>query len=385
MKYMCVFYVVVRKIFKKALYPKSNSPLRSACNRIMNTQMDKKKNEYDITFVLPVYNEEQYLESTLKSLAKQELGPYKAEILIIDGYSTDRSFEIAKAYESNDDICFRTMKNEKRIAAAALNIGVREAKSGIVGFGGSHAIYPTDYLRLAVELIIVKQHDAVGGWCNFISTGSGIMDRTMVLLYTSPLGAGARRDYYKTEPTFVKTVFGGLFRREIIEQCGGYDEDLSRGQDIDFNLRIRAAGYKILFHPGLNVNYMIKTDPKIFFKRAFITSSAIAEIFNKRGRSPGFHYLVPLGFLVYIIFLLPLVTFGGWGHMLFIPLIIYFALQIVSAVKLITKASVLPGLLTIPIFFAYHIVYGTGVFYGYVKYYFSDLFKKKLFKSNDSS
>jgi len=338
-------------------------------NKLKDAQITNMASEYDITFILPVYNEERYLGLALESLAKQELGSYKAEVLVVDGGSSDRSIEIAKAYEQKGGVCFRIIKNEKRIAAAALNIGAREARSGIIGFGGSHAIYPSNYLRLAAELIIEKKNDAVGGWCNFRSTGSGMLDKTMALLYTSPFGAGARSDYRKTEPAFVNTVFGGLFRREIVESCGGYDEGLARGQDIDFNLRVHAAGYKILFHPGLRVDYIIKTDPKVFFKRAFLTSSSIAYIFTKRGRFPSLHYLVPFGFLVYILAFLPLSFFGGWWKLLTVPLIAYFSLLAVSAVKLSAKASVGPSMLTIPVFFAYHIVYGAGVFYGYVKYF----------------
>lgn len=350
---------------------------------MIDPQSSTNVSEFDITLILPVYNEEKYLGLTLESLAKQELGSYKAEVLVVDGCSSDRSFEIAKTYEQREGVCFRVIKNEKRIAAAALNIGAREARSGIIGFGGSHAIYPSNYLRLAAELIIEQHYDAVGGWCSFHSIGTGTTDKTMALLYTSPFGAGARRDYHKTEPAFVRTVFGGLFRRQIIEDCGGYDEGLARGQDIDFNLRVHAAGYKLLYHPGLRVDYIIKTEPKVVFKRAFLTSSSIADIFTKRGRFPSLHYLIPFGFLAYVLVFFPLSFLGGWWKMLAVPLIAYFSLLAASALQLSAKAPFGPSMLTIPVFFAYHIVYGAGVFYGYVKYFFPVSSKQKHFPYKD--
>ena len=51
------------------------------------------------------------------------------------------------------------------------------------------------------------------------------------------------------------TVYLGIFRREVIERLGGYDEHFARAQDWELNHRIRAAGETVWFTPDLEVTY----------------------------------------------------------------------------------------------------------------------------------
>ena len=51
------------------------------------------------------------------------------------------------------------------------------------------------------------------------------------------------------------TVYLGVYRREAIEQVGGYDETMLIAEDWELNDRIRAAGHLIWFTPDLRVTY----------------------------------------------------------------------------------------------------------------------------------
>ncbi|RIO69570.1 glycosyltransferase, partial [Mammaliicoccus sciuri] len=57
------------------------------------------KFEYDITVLVPVYNAESFLETTIESIINQKLDPNQTyEVLLINDGSTDNSEEICRKY-----------------------------------------------------------------------------------------------------------------------------------------------------------------------------------------------------------------------------------------------------------------------------------------------
>ena len=47
------------------------------------------------------------------------------------------------------------------------------------------------------------------------------------------------------EPKWVDTVFGGCYKKEIFSKIGLFNENLIRGQDREFNYRLRNNGGKM--------------------------------------------------------------------------------------------------------------------------------------------
>lgn len=58
------------------------------------------KNEVEVTIGLPIYNVENFLEFTIKSIINQDFENWK--LIIVDDGSSDSSLDIAKYYESQD-------------------------------------------------------------------------------------------------------------------------------------------------------------------------------------------------------------------------------------------------------------------------------------------
>jgi hypothetical protein len=56
----------------------------------------------------------------------------------------------------------------------------------------------------------------------------------------------------------VDTVPFGAFRRSLIERIGNFDETLLTNEDYEFNTRIRKAGGKIWFDPGIKSRYIAR-------------------------------------------------------------------------------------------------------------------------------
>lgn len=79
-----------------------------------------------VSIVIPVYNEEDYLEDCLASIAKQTVKPY--EVIVVDNGSTDSSVAIAKQYSF-----VRLIHEKKRSVLYARTTGFNAAKGDIIG------------------------------------------------------------------------------------------------------------------------------------------------------------------------------------------------------------------------------------------------------------
>jgi succinoglycan biosynthesis protein ExoA len=60
-----------------------------------------------------------------------------------------------------------------------------------------------------------------------------------------------------------------VYRREAIEQVGGYDETMLIAEDWELNYRIRAAGHLIWFTPELRVTYRPRASLAALAKQHF--------------------------------------------------------------------------------------------------------------------
>ena len=84
-----------------------------------------------ISFIIPVYNVEEYLEQCLDSLINQTLD--NIEIICVDDGSTDESYEILKTYQKKDSR-IRLFKQENSGQGKARNLALDNAKGEYILF-----------------------------------------------------------------------------------------------------------------------------------------------------------------------------------------------------------------------------------------------------------
>jgi len=322
----------------------------------------------DISFIIPFRNEEIFLGQTLESIMNQVLDGVKAEIILVDGMSTDASREIAERYLniSSNNLRFLLLINTKKTAPTAFNLGIQSAKAPIIGFGGAHSIYKPQYLQLAVELLKNTRTDVIGGGHDqIISSDCGLISIAIGCLYLSPMGAGVASYHRFKKPCYVDTVYGGFYRREVFEEIGLFNEKLVKNQDNELNARVTKYGLKIFFHPDLSSTYIQKTDLKAFLKRAYLFGFFHPETWLVNYSSFRIRHFIPAIWVGYLFILILLISAKIPHVSLFsIPFVTYILLLFISAFKFMIIKSVLVGLTTIPLFFIYHILYGLGIYIG---------------------
>ena len=110
-----------------------------------------------VTVVIPTYNEERHLRSTLDSIAVQTY-PAIAEIIVVDGRSTDRTRAVAEAVDA-----VRLVDNPERIQAAGLNRSLEIARGEVIVRVDGHCVLAPDYVDACVAALEQTGAAIVGG------------------------------------------------------------------------------------------------------------------------------------------------------------------------------------------------------------------------------
>lgn len=117
-----------------------------------------------VTVIVPVYNEEKFLNQCLLSLKEQSLDPSKLEILIINDGSTDGSIDIIKKY-TDENINFKLIEQPNLGLFAARKIGIEKAKGEYIGWLDSDDfVEPTMFEEL---LTIAQKNNSELVYCNY--------------------------------------------------------------------------------------------------------------------------------------------------------------------------------------------------------------------------
>lgn len=190
-----------------------------------------------LSIIIPTYNEEDYLPTLLESIKKQSFKDY--EIIVADANSTDRTCEIAKEYG-----CIIV---EGGLPAVGRNNGAKVAQGEYLLFLDSDLKLTDEYLnnliyefrmeRLGIAITQMKplsekkQDKILHEFANiFMISVESI----------KPHGAGC---------------YGIIAKKELHDQCNGFDEELTFGEDTDYIERLaKKERFKVLRKAKIGVS-----------------------------------------------------------------------------------------------------------------------------------
>lgn len=101
-----------------------------------------------VSVIVPVYNEEQYLDECLESLKKQTLDGI--EFIVIDDGSSDNSLQIMQKY-AQDDKRFRIFHQDNKGVGKTRNWGMKQAKGKYIGFVDGDDFISENYFEKLFE------------------------------------------------------------------------------------------------------------------------------------------------------------------------------------------------------------------------------------------
>jgi hypothetical protein len=242
-----------------------------------------------VSAVLTVLNEEHHLRSAVRSVLAQDY-PGPMELVLALGPSSDRTDDVAAALAGEDPrvVC---VKNPSGRTPEGLNKALAASHHPIVARVDGHAELPPDYLRVAVELL--QRTDAVNVGGLMWALGKTDFERSVARAMTSRFGVGNAPFHVGGEEGPADTVYLGVFRREALEQVGGYDEAFTRAQDWELNYRLRRAGGLIWFSPALRVSYRPRGSIGSLAGQYFNYGRWRRELMRRHPTTVSLRYLAP--------------------------------------------------------------------------------------------
>lgn len=225
-----------------------------------------------VTVVMPIFNEESYIEACLTNIFAQDYPMDKLEIIIADGMSTDRTRAIIqkiidgdcspgsqKKYgQLNAKPQITLLDNPKRIVSTGLNLAILQAKGEIIIRIDGHTLIESDYVAQCVLALQRTQVAGVGG--PMISRGRGYMAEGIAIATSTPFGIGnstyRTSRYFKEQP--VETTHMGAYWKKALLDVGLFDEKLVRHQDYELDYRIRHRGGTVLLSPHIRSHYYVR-------------------------------------------------------------------------------------------------------------------------------
>lgn len=208
-----------------------------------------------VSVIMPVLDESRHLREAVLRILEQEY-PGDIEVVIALGPSRDDTDAIAAELvreTAGTAREVRTVPNPTGRTPAGLNAAIQGSRHPIVVRVDGHGLLTPGYIATAVRLLDEMEAANVGGIMH--AEGESDWEKAVAAAMTSKIGVGNAAFHTGGEAAPADTVYLGVFRREVLEKQGGYNEEFLRAQDWELNYRIRQDGGLIWFTPDLRVTY----------------------------------------------------------------------------------------------------------------------------------
>lgn len=290
------------------------------------------------SLIIPLYNRPREIDELLHSLTGQMFSDF--EVLVVEDGSSETGEAVCNQYASQLNVRYFYKKNEG--PGKARNAGCEEAKSDFFIFLDSDCLVPPNYLNMLDRAREKEKFDAFGGpdaaHPSFTAVQKAI-NYSMTSLFTT----GGIRGRKKAVEQFHPRSFNMGISRRVFEETGGFSA-MRFGEDIDFSIRIVAAGFKSCLVPECFVYHKRRTDFRKFFKQVFNSGIARINLFKRHPGSLKLFHFFPSAFTLYLALSAAAVALRP-GLLYFVPLILYLAVLFVDS--LIKNKSVIVAALSV--------------------------------------
>ena len=184
-----------------------------------------------VTVIIPAYNRAKYIHQTVESVLTQTFKDI--ELIVVDDGSNDGTREILEKYGSQ----IKLMEHEGRKnkgQSAALNLGLRHAGGKYIAILDSDDYWESE--KVAIQFAYLEKHPEIGlVYCN----GKAVNENGE---YLYDIYSSGHTEHNQPErlllDCYILLPQNALFRKELLEMTGNFDESLRSAQDHDMVVRL---------------------------------------------------------------------------------------------------------------------------------------------------
>lgn len=209
------------------------------------------------TIVIPLYNKEQSIISTIQCVKRQNFRDF--ECIIVNDGSTDSSLANAETAIEGDQR-FVLLNQNNRGVSAARNMGVLHSRYPFVAFLDADDYWDENYLAEAYALVKQFPHAVLYGvgW----TYGTDNMPQSRDTLH--PVERRKIENYW-TQNNYSFWTSAAVVSKTAFLEIGGFDERITYGEDIDVWYRLLLAfPYAAAYSNRLLAYWMQDTENSLF-------------------------------------------------------------------------------------------------------------------------
>lgn len=234
------------------------------------------------SIVIPLYNKENAIEKTLKSVFNQSFTDY--EVIVINDGSTDKSEEKVTLFS---DERLQLISTENKGVSQARNLGISESKGKLIAFLDADDYWFPTHLESLYQL---HQNFPEAGLFatnyQFYYSKNKIVQPIFIDIPTEKW-SGIVRDFFKSNMRFrLAWTSATAVKKEVFETVGYFDENitLGAGEDTDMWIQI-ALNYPVAFDNEVSAYYQMSSENRISLSHTLERRFSKLEKFSKEEKT----------------------------------------------------------------------------------------------------
>ncbi len=299
--------------------------------------------------IIPVYNRPGELKDLLSSLLSQTYTQF--EVVVVEDGSTLRCDEIVTSFSQS--LSIRYFYQENTGQGFARNFGMQQAQGDFFVILDSDVLLPPIYFERLQDAIHSRLLDAFGG-PDAAAADFSPLQKAMDFAMTSFWTTGGIRGKLKNPAAYQARGFNMGVSREVFARLGGF-VDPNRGEDIEWSIRIKKAGFRLelvseafVYHKRKNTLWSFAKQGFSFGRNRVNVSRFHPEAIKLVHALPSFFLLFLIALAVNLLFihLLPiphLLILGVWALLVLAQSTWQYRSPIVGILALCTSLIQLSG------------------------------------------
>ena len=317
-----------------------------------------------ISVVVPVLNEENFIESTLRQLLGQNYLADRLEVIVADGRSTDRTREIVGSLQAEYPN-LHLVDNPLKWSSAGRNAAIQVAQGDLIVVVDGHCqIDDTNYLQNLADAFQRSGADCLGRPQPQDVSTANALQRAIASARDSWLGHHSQSFIYSSVEQFVPPQSVAVaYRREVFDEVGLFDESFDACEDVELNHRVDQAGFQCFFTPNVRVRYVPRSSLKGLFRQMARYGRGRVRLWRKHRDTFSIASFLPALFLAGVL-LGPVFSMLNWWLAIFYisTLLLYSGIVLGTSASIAIKNRNFPMLFWLPLVFpAIHFGAGYGV------------------------